>query len=1050
MVSRIFVDRPILSTVISLFIILAGIMAIINLPVEQYPDMIPPTVKVSTTYYGAPADVIADTVAAPLEQKINGVEDMLYMTSTSAANGALDISITFAVGTDPDQAVINVNNRVQTAMPTLPSEVSRNGITVDKRTNSILMILSLTSPDGRYSVVELSNYALVNIIDDLKRVPGVGDASIFGAKDYAIRVWLKPDKLAQLKLTPSDVISAIQEQNSQFATGRIGQMPTSPGTEMSYAIKTLGRLSTPEEFEEIILRGDKDGEILRLRDVATVELGAKDYEFFGTQNGLPSVPMGIYLSPGANALGTRDRIMEKVAEISETFPAGMSISAPYDTTTFVRISIKEVIQTLIEAMFLVFFVIYIFLQDWRATIIPCVAAPISIIGTFAGMYVLGFSINTLTLFGLVLAIGTVVDDAIVVMENVDRIMTTENLSPRDATIKAMNEVTGPIIAILLTQCSIFVPVSFMGGLTGAIYKQFAITLTVSVFISAIVALTLTPALCRLLLRREKPRKFKAFVLFDRGLESVTNKFSMAVRIFLRRSLLTVVLFILFCAATGGMMKWLPSSLVPDEDQGYILTVAYLPDGAALPRTMGVMERLEAQLSGEKDVIKDVMAFSGMDLLTGGMKSSAGVFFMTLQDWDARTKEDQSSFALVNKVLGIGMGIPEALIMAFNPPGISGMSNTGGFEGYVQNRAGTDSATLYSVVTDFVAKLNDREKYPELSGVTTTFRANVPEIYVDLNREKARSLGVPVNAVFEAMQATFGTYYVNDFTMLGRTFRVMLQSEAQYRSLPDTFKTVFVRSDKGEMIPLTSLLSIREQTGTDVVERFNVFPAAKIVGGPSAGHSSGQALDVMERAARDLLPEGYTLAWTGSAYQEKLTASASTQIFLLGLLMVFLILAAQYEKWASPIAVLTAVPFAMFGAFLAVLVRGMSNDVYLQISLVTLIGLAAKNAILIVEFAMIRRQEGASLDDAAAEAAHLRFRPIMMTSWTFVLGCIPLVLSSGAGAASRHSIGTGVIGGMIAATIFAPLFIPSFFKIILSASEWLQRKRGKGTLPPPQS
>ncbi len=1036
--SSFFLRRPIFSTVVSLIIVLAGLVAMRALPIAQFPNIIPPEVLVTTAYPGASPEVIAETVAAPLEQQINGVDNMLYMRSTSAGDGSISISVVFAVGTNPDQATINVNNKVQSALTTLPEEVRRQGVTVAKKSSNFLQVLTLDSPNGRYDTIFISNYALVNVLDELKRLQGVGDAVIFGSKDYSIRIWLRPDKLAQLKLTPGDVAAAVREQNAQFAAGRIGQEPTNAPVEINYMVTTKGRLTTPEEFENIILRSEPDGSTLRLKEVARVELGARDYGFIGKHNGNPTVPLGVFLAPGANALDTAERVNARLNELSKNFPEGITYGVPYDTTAFVRISIHEVVKTLGEAMILVFLVVFLFLQNFRATLIPCLAVPVSIIGTFAGMYALGFSINTLTLFGMVLSIGIVVDDAIVVLENVERIMRTEGLEPFEATAKAMSEVTGPVVAIVLVLCAVFVPVAFLGGLTGEMYKQFAITIAVSVVISGIVALTLTPSLCILLLRTGHREPAKFFRMFNAWFEKVTSRYSSGVGFLLRRPGLALGLFALLCGTAFWLFRIVPGGMLPDEDQGFIIAANIMPDGTALNRTLVLSSAMDA-MNLKDDAVAGMVTFTGYDALTGANRSSFATSFVTLKPWDQRTKPGQSSFDLVKRIFGRGMGMPGGLSLAFNPPPISGMSTTGGFEGYLQSRGEGDSKALAAMTSKLLAAAGKR---PELAGLSTTFGASVPQLHVSLDRDKVKAQNVSISSIFEVMQSTFGAYYVNDFNKFGRTFRVMLQSEADFRDRPEDLRDVFVRSNKGEMIPLPALVDVSQSSGPEVMERFNVFPAAKIMGAPAPGFSSGQALAAMEAVVQETLPAEYTLAWSGSSYQEKATGGTSSLVFVLGIVMVFLILAAQYEKWTLPLAVVLAVPFAMFGAILAAWLRGMNNDIYFQVALVTLIGLAAKNAILIVEFAMLRLKAGRSLDEAAMEAARLRFRPIIMTSLAFVLGCVPLAISVGAGANSRHAIGTGVIGGMLGATFIAPLFIPLFFKLIMSLGERLRGTSGK--------
>lgn len=1034
-----FLRRPIFSTVISLIITLVGALAIGALPIEQYPDLTPPQVTVSATYSGASAETVAETVASLLESQVNGVENMIYMNSVSAGTGSMSLNVAFAVGTDPDQAVIDVNNRVQLALPQLPQAVQRMGLTVEKKSPAILQIVFLSSPDGRFDTIALSNYALLNIVDELKRLPGVGSVQNFAAQDYAMRVWLNPQRMTQLGVTPSDIARAINDQNAQFAAGRIGEEPLDQTTAVTWQIITQGRLSTPEQFEQIILRTGSDGSILRLGDVARVELGAQNYNFQGRENNIIAVPIGIFLAPGANALQTATSVRKTMETLSERFPAGMTWDIPYDTTTFVKISIEEVVKTLFEAMLLVFLVVFLFLQNWRATLIPCLAVPVSIVGTFAGMYALGFSINSLTMFGLVLAIGMVVDDAIVVLENVERHI-EDGLSPKQATARAMAEVTGPVIAIVLVLCAVFIPVAFTGGMEGRMYQQFAMTIAVSVVISGCVALTFTPALCALLLKGARPAPARFFRAFNALFERVTNGYVALVGLLIRRTLLTVGLFVIVLAGIGNLFEKVPTGLVPNEDQGYIIGLIVLPDGASLSRSIAVAETVSARLM-QDPVVSHVMSFAGMDAISNASKTNYTTLFISMIDWKQRPSPSQSSYALVRRLLAMGAEIPEGVMLAFNPPPISGMSNTGGFEMWVQNRSGGSSAELAAVTRNLVQAANQR---PELQGVSTTVSVDSPQLRAVLDREKARTLGVNVSDVFDTMQSTFGSNYINDFNLYGRTFRVYAQSEADFRTFPDSLKDVYVRSATNGMIPLVSLVTVTPVSGPQAVERFNNFPAAKVMGNPAPGYSSGQAMAAMTELAAQHLPQDYTIAWSGTSYQQQQTGSGNFLVFALALLMVFLILAAQYESWSLPLTVLTAVPFGVFGALLAVWLRGVDNDIYFQIALVMLIGLAAKNAILIVEFAVEKvRLEHKPLLEAAEESARLRFRPIIMTSIAFVLGCVPLAISSGAGAASRQAIGTSVIGGMLAATILAPLFVPFFFRWIMGAAA---RLRGQATRP----
>ena len=1041
MISRFFIDRPVFAAVISIVIILAGLMAMGALPIAQYPQILPPQVSVSATYSGASAQVIAETVAAPLEQSINGVEGMIYQQSNSGGN-AMSLSVYFQVGTDPDQATIDVNNRVQAALAKLPEEVRRQGVKVEKKSSDILQVVTLFSPDGSRDPVYISNYALINVIDELKRLPGVGDARQFGSKDYSMRIWLRPDKLAQYNLTPTDVVSAIREQNSQFAAGSFGQQPLEQAQDFTYTVTTQGRFTDPAEFENVILRTDATGASLLLKDVARIELGAQDYSLMTSLNGQQNAAFGIYLQPGANALDTADAVSSTLARLSQRFPEGMTYKIPYDTTKFVRVSIEEVIHTFFEALVLVVLVVFIFLQNWRATLIPLLAIPVSLIGTFAGMYLLGFSINLLTLFGMVLAIGIVVDDAIVVIENVERVMNSDKIGPREATIKAMQEVTGPIVAIVLVLCAVFVPVGFLGGLAGEMYKQFAITIAVSVVISGIVALTLSPALCALLLKPGHQQPAAPFRWFNRLFERLTEGYTSGVRFFLKRSAVGLLLFGLMIALLAVLFGRVPSSLVPNEDQGYVINAYFLPPAASLTRTDKLTSEVTRQLMAHP-AVEDVVTFAGFDVLTFGTRSNAGVSFVPLKDWSERTTPELDARNLTREFMAMGAQQKDGVVMTFNPPPITGMSTTGGFEGYIQDRSGGGTQELAAKVAAFIEAAGKR---PELAGVQSTFSANVPQYYIDLDRTKARALGVSVSDVFTAMQATFGSYYVNDFSLYGRTFQVSLQSESEFRRKPEDLSQVYVRSVGGELVSLSSLVTVKRILGPDSYARFNVYPAAKILGGPAPGYSSGQALAAVQEVADEILGTDYSIGWTGSAFQEMATQGSGGTAFIFGLIMVFLILAAQYERWTLPLAVVTAVPFAVFGAILAVWLRGIENDVYFQVGLITLIGLAAKNAILIVEFAVLCRAQGMSIFDSALEASRLRFRPIIMTSLAFILGVVPLAISSGAGSASRHSIGTGVIGGMLAATVLAIFLIPMFYLLVESWAEKLAKGRKKVAAP----
>jgi HAE1 family hydrophobic/amphiphilic exporter-1/multidrug efflux pump len=1021
--SRFFIDRPIFAAVLSVFIVIAGLASMNSLPIAQYPEIAPPVVTVRAVYPGASAEVLEQTVAAPLENQINGVEDMLYMSSTSSANGAVEIQVTFEIGSDADKAALNVNNRVKQIESRLPTEVRRQGVTVEKGSSAFLQVIAFTSPDGRFDDLYTSNYVTLNVLDQLKRIPGTTNVQIFGAKDYAMRIWVRPDRLGQLKVTTSDLLRAVNEQNAQFAAGKVGQSPISKGQELVYSITTQGRLSEPEQFENIVIRANPDGSILRLRDVARVEMGSKDYDFIGRVNGSPATLVGIFLQPGANALETGERVHAELTRLSARFPQGLSYSVPYDTTRFVRVSIREVLFTLGEAMVLVFLVVYLFLQNWRATLIPFTAVPVSLIGTFAGLLALGYSINTLTLFGMVLAIGIVVDDAIVVLENVERIMREEHRSAREAAIKAMHEVTGPVIAIVLTLCAVFVPIAFLGGLTGELYRQFAVTIAIAVVISGLVALTLTPSLCVLILKREHHQPGRFFRWFNGWFARVTARYTDGVAWMLRRGTIAVMLFAGMVAITIGLWRATPGSLVPDEDQGYYITAVFLPDGASLERTDKVVnEVIEAIRSNPAN--EYAVAFTGFDFLGGAFRNSAATIFVTQKHWDERTVHTKQ---LVGELFGKTGHIKEALILAFNPPPIFGLGNAGGFEFYLQNRGEGGPQRLAEVSQQFLGAV---AKDPMFVMVNTLWRANVPQLHAETDREKAKALGVPLDEVYNTLAATLGSYYVNDFNKFGRTWQVLMSAESSYRNRPDDVGAVWVRSQNGAMVPLSSLVRARYSSGPDTLDRFNNLPAVKIFGSAAPGYSSGQAIERMEQIAREVLPSDFSFDWSGASFQEKRSGGTSNIALALAALMVFLILAAQYEKWSLPLSVMLALPFGTFGALAAVWLRDYTNDVYFQIGLVTLLGLAAKNAILIVEYAVLKKSEGLSTCAAALEAARLRFRPILMTSLAFILGVAPLAFSSGAGAGARLSVGTGVMGGMLAATFLAIFFIPLFYRALV--------------------
>lgn len=1029
MSSHFFIDRPIFASVLSIIIVVLGLVSLQKLPVAQFPQITPPMIQIEADYPGASAEVVAESVARPIEVQLPGIDNLLYYDSTSTNDGHMTMRLTFEIGTDIDIAQVQTQNRQRLAEPQLPDEVVRQGITVKKTSPDLLIVIALSSTDPKHDTVFLSNYALLRILDNVKRLPGVGDAIIFGGQNYSMRLVLDPVRMAQLNVTPSEIASVVREQNRDFPSGRIGREPTSTRTELTIPVITHGRMSEVKEFEDMIVRAYPDGSMVRLRDVARVELGAQSYDLQGRWNGKPNTFLLTFLAPGANALDTARRIKAEMENLTKSFPAGVSYDIPYNTTAFVEVSIKEVIKTLGEALILVILVVFLFLQSWRATLIPALAAPISLIGTLAGMDILGFSINTLTLFGMVLAIGIVVDDAIVVVENVERHMSKGGLSPRDAAKKAMEEVSGPVIAIVLVLGAVFVPVGFLGGITGELYKQFAITIALSVAISGFVALTLSPALCALVLKPGHESSNRFWQMFNRSFEWVENRYVGTVGGILKRSLLTLIIFFILIMVVIGLFRTIPGSFLPEEDQGYFITVVQLPDGASLARTIEVLEKIEHYYKSIP-AVHSTDTLTGQNFVFGTRGTNQATMFVPLNHWDERSNPNEKAQSLIEAAFQEFAKIPEALILAFNAPTISGLGSTGGFTAQLQDPSGGDFAQFAAVAQDFVAKATE---HPAIAVASTNFRVSVPRLHAQVDRERAKALGVPISEVFDTMQAYFGNLYVNDFIKFGRIYRVQTEALPEYRSNPDDISKIYIRARSGEtqtMIPLDSVVTTTFSSGPDPVTHFNGYNSALVLGSAAPGYSSGQALEALQQVADEILtPRGYTIDWSGISLQERKAGGQSVYVFAFALLMVFLVLAALYESWSIPFAVILAIPFGILGALLAIWARGLTNDIYFQIGLVTLIGLAAKNAILIIEFANQRRMAGLSLTDAALEAARLRFRPIIMTSMAFILGVLPLVIATGAGAASRNSIGTGVFGGMLAATFLAIFFVPLFFVII---------------------
>lgn len=1036
MLSSFFIERPSLSSVISIVITLAGIVSIFLLPIEQFPNILPPQINVQTQYAGANADVVANTVASPLEQQINAVENMIYMYSNSSSTGNYNLNVVFDIGYNINQALIDVENQANIAMPLLPKEVQHSGVTILKQTPAILMVVAVQSPDGRYDEIFLSNYSTVNIVQELQRTPGVSNVTIINDRTYAMRIWLDPALLVKYGLTTGDVMDAVMDQNSEYSVGRLGSNPTEGPIELTVSMTTTGRLTTPEEFDNIIIKANEDGSIVYVKDVGFTELGAQNYDVDSTINGQPAISIAIYQQFGSNALALADLIRQKMETISKQFPKGIEYSIPYDTTKFVKASIKEVVITLLQAAGLVALVVLIFLQNIRITIIPVIAMVVSIIGTFAGMLALGVSINTLTLFAMVLAVGIVVDDAIVVIENVERNMRLYKFSAKEAAHRAMEEVTAPIIAIVLVLCSVFIPVAFLGGIAGQLYKQFALTIAISVIISGIVALTLSPALSALLLKpQHTPSKFT--ILFDRFFDQFTALYTKGVRWLIVREKLGMAFFLGVCCMVGFLFHIIPTAFIPNEDQGYLINVVSMPEGSSLLRTTAVTNDVE-EITMKNPATETFLALSGFSYIDNLNRTNIATNFIILKNWDERTERDEHADAVLRELLKKYHQIPQAPVLLFNPPAIQGLGTVGGFEFWVENRGSGDYAHLQTTVEQLMAKIRER---PELINVSTTINANAEQLYVDLDREKARTLNVPVREVYSALQTLFGSYFVDNFNKFGRVYQVMLMAQPKWRMKPTDINLIYVKSKTGEMVPLTSIVTLRNVTGANLVSRFNTFPAAKINGSAAPGYSSGQAMLVMEELAKEILPDDMNYSWAGESYQEKASGGSSSQMMFGGLIMVFLILVGLYERWSLPLSIIMAVPFGIFGALSLIFLTRMNNDVYFQIGLITIIALSAKNAILIVEFAMIKSQEGMSFLEAAVEAGRLRFRAILMTSLTFIFGVLPLVFSTGAGANSRHSVGMGVLGGMISATFLAIFFVPLFFKIIV---EWSEKK---GANPP---
>lgn len=1047
--AKFFIHRPIFAIVISIIIVIVGMLAAVQLPIAQYPQIAPPTVSVSTTYTGANAQVVNETVAQVIEQQVNGTQGMDYMSSNSDDTGRYSLSVVFEVGTDGDMDSVKVQNNVAVANPSLPTDVQTQGVTTRKSSNDMAYLVSINSPDGRYDRAFMKNYADIYLMDEIKRVNGVGDVQIFGS-DYAMRIWLNPDKLAELNLTIADVVDSLQEQNLQAAAGTVGAMPVAQGQEKQYTGKVQGRLVTIEEFGNIILKTDGTGSFVRLKDVARIETGQRGNNIVAKFNGRPAVAFGMLLTNDANAMQTVSEIRDILERQRPELPPGLSIDQIFDSTDYINASIHEVVETFVVALLLVVFVIFIFLQSWRATLIPLLAVPVSLIGTFASFIVLDFSINTLTLFAMVLAIGLVVDDAIVVIENVEHHMES-GLTPIDATERAMDEVQGPVVAIAFVLAAVFVPVAFLGGMTGVLYRQFALTIAISMGLSAFIALTLTPALCAIILKPHDPMAKKNFLergfdAFNDWFDRTKNKYVRIIAKLIGMSKVAVLCLLVIVILTGVVYQRLPSTFVPDEDQGYLMTAISLPEGTSLNHTVESMDKLANVVMKEMPGLDTCMAITGFDILSFGSKPSAGLIVCGLKSWDKRD-EGVTVDACIGRMFGFGARVvPEAQVIAFNPPALPGLGSVGGWSLQLQDMAGHTDQELNEITQRIVALGNQR---PELQGVRTTFNIASPTIEYEVDREKVKQLGIDLSDVFSALQVNFGGMQVNDFNQFGRTYKVMLQSDVLYRSEAEGAKFIFVKGSGDQMVPLDTLIKPKMSTGPTQISRFNAARAVTIQGNAAQGYSSGQAMTAIEEIVRQEVPTGFNIEWSGQSREEKKAASSTMQVLALALVFVFLCLAALYESWSVPFAVLMTVPTGIFGAVvsefgLSIIEAsmghtnaGLQNSVYMQIGVIMIIGLAAKNAILIVEFAKVRVDRGMTPIKAAIEAAGLRLRPILMTSFAFIIGCLPLAVASGAGSAARNGMGVAVVGGMLFATSIGIFLIPVFFVI----TEWVAEKLG---------
>lgn len=1019
MLSQFCIRRPIFATVMSLIIVLAGLVAFSVLPVSQYPDISPPRVWISTNYSGADAQTMSRTVAAPIEDQLSGVEGLLYYTTSVRSNGDVNISCTFDVGTDPNDAMLEINNRVRTAERRLPEQVKKTGVGVRKRSEESLLMIALTSPDKSYDVVRMADYATVNLVDDLKRIPGVGDVSIFGNVQGAMRIWLNPDKMAQLQVSVQDVRKAIEAQNEQYAAGRIGAAPNRDDQQLFYTVRSPGQLLTPEEFGRIMIRSAGPKGFVRIGDIARVEIGKRSYDSYNQLDEDASITVGVYLQTGANAMKTAELVKARFAELAANFPKGITSTITDDTTIFVGASIREVAKTFVEAALMVFAVVFLFLQNLRATIIPLVAVPISLVGTMAGLWVCGFSLNTMTLFAMTLAIGIVVDDAIVVLENVERIMRTEGLNPRKAAQKAMREVSSALVAIVLVLSAVFIPVAFLGGMAGELYRQFAVTISVSVVLSGFVALTLTPAMCAVVLRQTEPPKLAFFKRFNVGLHRLIEKFLEYVNRTFAHPRITFGIFVAVILATYGLLQVTPTSFVPREDQGIVRISVSLPEGAGLPRTEAVAKQVY-DIVRKIDAVESTLTMAGFDIVGNDIRQNAVTVILRLKHWDDRKISAEDISELVRKHSG---GIAEATVVPSTPAPIRGLGSAAGFAGYLMSRASDDPGVVQDATDTFIEALRASSI---ITGVRSTANSTSPMLTVTVDEAKALTYGVSVADLYETMAAMTGGTYVNDFTRNGKINRVIIQADTRFRMEPADLGRGWVKASSGRMLPIASFITVERTSGSESLAKMNGYLGARFMGQAVSGVSSGDAIAEVERIASEVLPADFAVGWTDQAFQEKRLGSSATLAFVFGLLVVFLILAAQYERWSLPVAVALCVPFAVLGALGITWATGHANDIYFQIGLLVLIGLTAKNAILIVEYAVQKFEEGMSAKEAAVVAVSLRLRPILMTSMAFILGVVPLAIATGPGAAARQSMGVGVLGGMLVSTFVATVFVPIFF------------------------